>query len=82
MAGLKCFAINMLAKPTPEQLQSLQELDRRGACADAVAYIEAERNRLRALNDGELKTKVLRMRQGACQALTYLLKNIRGPQAA
>lgn len=82
MAGLKCFAINMLAKPTPEQLQSLQELDRRGACADAVAYIEAERNRLRALNDGELKTKVLRMRQGACQALTSLLKNIRGPQAA
>lgn len=72
----------MLAKPTPEQLQSLQELDRRGACADAVAYIEAERNRLRALNDSELKTKVFRQRQGACQALTSLLKNIRGPQAA
>ena len=72
----------MLAKPTSEELLSLQELGRRSATAPAVAYLVRNLETLRGLNETELKTKVLRQRQGECITLSTLIKHIRGPQSA
>ncbi len=68
----------MLAKPTPEETQSLGDLNKRGSTAPAVAYIRRNLDALRKLNDHEQKTKTFRQRQGACQVLDKLLQAIEG----
>lgn len=68
----------MLARPNPDEAQSLGELDRRGATAPTVAYLRRNLEALRKLNDSEQKAKIFRQRQGACQVLAKLLDEIEG----